>query len=413
MDKGAHFYKCDFQVHSPRDLNWVGLEATSDPERKAYAEELILACRRKGLDAIAITDHHDFAFFPHVKEAARNELDDRGQPVPDSKRIVVFPGMELTLTAPACQALLILDAEFPENMLASVLTALSIYQVPPTHMKHAQVVRIPHTVVGDFSQLYDLLNSHTYLKGRFIVFPNVSETGHGTLLRSGFGNFYKTMPCVGGYTDGAVSKFGIGNQSIVSGENRDYGFKAIGVVQTSDNRRRDHANLGKYVTWVKWSEPTAEALRQACLAKESRLSHAEPDLPVQWIVSMSVSNSSFLGRIAVEFNQQNNAVIGGRGTGKSTILEYLRWGLCDQPVDNTDSDFVSVQTRRKKLINDTLLKLDGEVIVNFLLNNVRHIVKRNAKRRRFPSRSATGRSRPSRSSRYEASCRSKHTARNS
>ena len=30
------------------------------------------------------------------------------------------------------------------------------------------------------------------------------------------------------------------------------------------------------------------------------------------------------------------AVIGGRGTGKSTILEYLRWGLCDQPVDDIE-----------------------------------------------------------------------------
>ncbi|PYV75514.1 MAG: hypothetical protein DMG96_16955 [Acidobacteria bacterium] len=34
---------------------------------------------------------------------------------------------------------------------------------------------------------------------------------------------------------------------------------------------------------------------------------------------MSVSNSKFMGRIEVEFNQQNNAVVGGRGTGKSTI----------------------------------------------------------------------------------------------
>jgi len=39
---------------------------------------------------------------------------------------------------------------------------------------------------------------------------------------------------------------------------------------------------------------------------------------------------------------------GGRGTGKSTILEYLRWGLCDQPVDNTDSDIAPVQIKRKK-----------------------------------------------------------------
>jgi type III restriction enzyme len=379
MDKGAHFHKCDFQVHTPRDIGWIGNDATSDADRKAYAEELILACRNKGLGAIAITDHHDFTFFPYVKSAARDELDEKGQPICDDSRIVVFPGIELTLTAPPCQVLLILDADFPENLLPSVLTALSITQAPPTDTKHAQVVRIPQSVINDLTHLYEVLNGHSYLTGRFIVFPNVTENGHGTLLRSGFANFYKSMPCVGGYTDGPVSKFGRGNLSIVSGENREYGFKPIGVFQTSDNRRRDHSTLGIHTTWVKWAEPTAEALRQACLAKESRLSQTEPELPSQWIVSMSVSNSKFLGRVEVDFNQQNNSIIGGRGTGKSTLLEYLRWGLCDQPVEDAGSDIAPVQTRRKKLIEDTLFKLEGEVVVTFLLNGVQHIIKRNSK----------------------------------
>jgi type III restriction enzyme len=98
MDKGAHFHKCDFQVHTPRDIGWIGNDATSDADRKAYAEELILACRNKGLGAIAITDHHDFTFFPYVKSAARDELDEKGQPICDDSRIVVFPGIELTRT---------------------------------------------------------------------------------------------------------------------------------------------------------------------------------------------------------------------------------------------------------------------------------------------------------------------------
>ncbi len=380
MDKGAHFYKCDFQVHTPRDAGWSGGDAVTDAERKLYAEELILASRKKGLSAIAITDHHDFAFFAYVKRAAKDELDSSGQPIPDEKKIVVYPGIEMTLTAPPCQAILILDAEFPENLLQSVLTAISITPAAPTASKHATVQRIPQNVVHDLTDLYDKLNSHKHIKSRFTVFPNVSETGHGTILRTGFANFYKTMPCVGGYTDGPISKFGKGNHAIVRGENRDYGFKSIAVFQTSDNRKRDHSDLGKHTTWVKWSEPTAEALRQACLAKESRLSQDEPELPSLWITSMSVSNSKFLGRVGVEFNQQYNAVIGGRGTGKSTILEYLRWGLCDQPVENTDSDIAPVQTKRKKLIDDTLQKVDGEVIVTFLLNDVRHIIKKNSRR---------------------------------
>ena len=76
MDKGAHFYKCDFQVHTPRDINWDGQGATTDDERKAYAEEFIGACREKGLNAVAITDHHDLAFFKDIKD----ECDRRGIP---------------------------------------------------------------------------------------------------------------------------------------------------------------------------------------------------------------------------------------------------------------------------------------------------------------------------------------------
>jgi len=196
------------------------------------------------------------------------------------------------------------------------------------------------------------------------------------MLRSGFANYYKEMPCVGGYIDGALSNHGSGNEAIVNGRNREYGFKAIGIFQTSDNRKRDHADLGTHTTWVKWSEPTAEALRQACLAKESRLSQAEPELPSLWIKSMSVSNSTFLARVEIDLNQQYNALIGGRGTGKSTILEYLRWGVCDQPADDVDADLAPVQTRRKKLIADTLQKVEGDVIITFVLNGVQHIVKR-------------------------------------
>jgi len=379
MDKGAHFFKCDFQVHTPRDVRWVGNNAITPEERKIYAEELILACRLKGLSAIAVTDHHDFAFYPYIKKSAHDELDDSGNSIPENKKIVVFPGIELTLTAPNCQALLILDADFPGNLLSCVLTALSISPASDGDSKHAAVQRIPQTVVNNLTDLYEKLSSHEELKNRFIVLPNVSETGHGTMLRSGFGDFYKNMPCVGGYTDGQVSRFGTGNLSIVNGLNRDYGFKSIAVFQTSDNRKRNHIDLGKHTTWVKWSEPTAEALRQACLAKESRMSHNEPELPNLWINSISVSNSKFLGRVEIDFNRQYNAIIGGRGTGKSTILEYLRWGLCDQPVENYDTEIAPVQTKRKKLIDDTLQKYDGEVHVTFLLNEIKHIVKRNSK----------------------------------
>src|ERR1017187_5459961 len=95
VDKGAKFRKCDFQVHTPRDAQWSGADAVSDAERKLYAEELIKACRTKGIGSIAVTDHHDFTFSPFVKKAALDELDGAGKPIAIEDRIVVFPGIEI------------------------------------------------------------------------------------------------------------------------------------------------------------------------------------------------------------------------------------------------------------------------------------------------------------------------------
>jgi type III restriction enzyme len=375
-DKGAHFHKCDFQVHTPRDPRWQGTDAITDAERKAYAEELIRACREKKIDAIAVTDHHDFAFFPYIKKAAQDEIDIAGQPVAETERIIVFPGLELTLTAPACQALLILDADFPQPELQTVLTALAISQAPPADSKQVSVQRIPQTVVADLEDLYLKLNSHQAIKGRFTVFPNVSETGYGTILRSGFGNFYKSMPCVGGYTDGTIPAIGTGAHTILQGKNKDYGNKSVAVFQTSDNRKRDHSDLAKYCTWVKWAEPTAEALRQACLAQNSRISQTDPAFPLLQIIGVTVSDSAFLGPVKLGLNSQFNAFIGGRGTGKSSLLEYIRWALCDDPPPAESTELPNFQKRRKSLVDGTLKPSGAKVTVFYKRNEVVYRIER-------------------------------------
>jgi type III restriction enzyme len=379
MDKGAHFFRCDFQVHTPRDLGWEGQEAVSNDEREKYAEEFIIACRNKGIDAVAITDHHDLTFFKYIKEAAEKEVDSSNSPVPLEKRIVIYPGMELTLARPPCQAILILDSNFPVNMLSTLYHILAINQNNSNDSKHAQVERLAN--IDSLERLYELLNHNEFLKDKFIILPNVGETGNDTLLRSGFHDFYRKMPCVGGYLDGAYSQLGNGNLRILSGKDRNYGPKKLGIFQTSDNRHRDHRDLGVHTTWVKWATPTAEALRQACLARESRISQNEPSLPSIYITGIDVSNSKFMGPIYLVFNQQYNSLIGGRGTGKSTILEYLRWGLCDQSPESlkSEDEMPEYQEKRKKLIDRTLLPFDSTVQISFMKNNIPHIVKRKSK----------------------------------
>ncbi|MCC7027015.1 MAG: hypothetical protein IT265_08670 [Saprospiraceae bacterium] len=378
MDKGAHFFRCDFQVHTPRDINWSGTKPVSDTNRKAYADKFIIACRAKGLNSVAITDHHDFAFYKFIRQASLDELDSEGLPVSPLARIVVFPGLELTLSNPAsCQAILILDADFPLEQLNFILTKLSIIPNPDSEASTIPTTPIPTAVVNGLTHLHEILDSVDLLKGRYIVLPNVSDGGHGSVLRRGFYEAYVTMPSVGGYIDGAIiDREGYLNK--INGKDRNYGFKSIGVFQTSDNRKESFEDLGKHTTWVKWATPTAEALRQACLAKESRLSQELPELPQVYISKIDVTNSKFLGSFSIEFNQQYSALIGGRGTGKSSILEYVRWGLCDQTSLNNSEDQSDLDRRRQNLIDKTLVPFRGEVRISFSVNGIIHIVKRNS-----------------------------------
>jgi type III restriction enzyme len=268
-DKGAHYYRCDFQVHSPRDLKWSGACPTSEVDRAAYAAKLVEACRAKGLNAIAITDHHDMAFIAYVRRAAAAETDAHGQPVATHEQLTVFPGIELTLAVP-CQAILLLDADFEDNRFGAILTALAINSAPDDQPKTAQTVRLEN--IQSLKTLKEKLDEHTWLKERYIVFPNVTGEGQFSLLRSGMMVKYKEMPFVGGYVDGPLDDLNAGSLNILAGKDKAWGNKRIACIRTSDNRREDHADLAKHTSWIKWARPTAEALRQACLAQESRIS---------------------------------------------------------------------------------------------------------------------------------------------
>lgn len=373
VDKGAHFYRCDFQVHTPRDLRWAGPDAVTDEERLTYGRRFVAACREKSLQAVAITDHHCMTFLPFIRKAADEELAADGTDLDPADKLIVFPGMELTLGVP-CQAIVIFDADFPNDMFALAINALAITQNDAANSKVRDVVRLG--TITTFSDLKARLDAHEYLRGRYIVLPNVTDEGQHSLLRAGQTDKYIEMPCVGGYSDGPFANLRQGTKNKLAGIDAAWGHKRIACIQTSDTRRDDHTTLGVPSTWLKWAMPTAEALRQACLAQESRISHDSPHVPETYIASVSVSNSSFLGPLDLDLNPQYSSLIGGRGTGKSTVLEYIRWTLCDQPPSGDEDETPNYQARRLRLIDGTLKPHGATIDVTYVLNGVSHLVRR-------------------------------------
>lgn len=394
MDKGAHFYRCDFQVHSPRDIAYTGNKYGLNPDeiknitpeqkekiisdREQFSKEYLQKIRDAGLNAIAMTDHHDVVFVKQLRKVAEIENQIFKSNLEFEKIIIVFPGIEMSLANPVSQCIIIFDSDFSDSNLDSVLNFFGINPTNEFEKITTPTLKISQNIINDLGHLHEKLDELSYCKGKYVILPNVGKSGDHTIMRSGFHEHYRKMPCVGGYVDKAISTES-GYLNKLNGGDVNYGNKSIALISTSDNRYEDGREFGKYSTWIKWAEPTAEAIKQACLAKESRISQHEPEIPQIFIHSIDVTTSKFLGSFNINLNRQYNALIGGRGTGKSTILEYLRWGLCDQTIQNSDFDELSIlEKRREALIKKTLTDVNGEVRITMEKNGILHIVKRNS-----------------------------------
>lgn len=376
MDKGAHFYKTDLQIHTPRDSNWTGCKPVTPEDRLAFARRFVAKCRESEIQAVGITDHHDVCFIKYFQVAAQEEDGPSRIPSwdailiqPEKQNPIIFPGIEVTLSVP-CQCIILLDADSDPTIHSELLEAIGIGNIHSDDCENGPPVNpINLTLSGLDKKISTYANGR--LRGKYIILPHVGDGGHKTILRDGFNCHFAQMPCVGGYIEQDWSDHQ--KKHLFDGTDVNYGFKTLGIFQTTDSRREDLTELGKRNTWVKFASPTAEALRQACLARGSRISQTQPKVPDIFIQKIEVSNSKFLGPINLDFNPQYNALIGGRGTGKTSVLEYIRYGMQDQPVSDSLGASDDIAQKRESII-ETVTGCGGTIKVHWLKNNVRHMV---------------------------------------
>jgi ABC-type cobalamin/Fe3+-siderophores transport system ATPase subunit len=140
-----------------------------------------------------------------------------------------------------------------------------------------------------------------------------------------------------------------------------------------DDQRQPVANsVGYRHTWLKMSKPSIEALRQAFLDPLSRiqLQGARPsDAQVHpRITKVSVRGAKFLEDQEVHFSEGFNCVIGGRGSGKSSLLEYVRFAVGpEEPTAKAEDDDPSLR-RKRELLKESL-KPEAELRVTFEVGN--------------------------------------------
>ncbi|MEQ9641749.1 MAG: AAA family ATPase [Alphaproteobacteria bacterium] len=333
-----------------------------DQSRLQWAFEFVDACIAKGLEVIALTDHHEMVMVPYVQKA----IAERKTSTP-SLDLWLLPGMELTANG-GKQCLIIFDADLTEEKRRQAQGKLGIeYSEDDERLSKSGKVSQLSISYADISRELDNLPG---LRGHYIVLPNVSQGNNHTVLVDGAHGDFRRMTYVGGYLDQGqtINTLGAKNKKRLSGTDKTWSVREIYPLPTSDSRSSDFTNVGSNNTWIKLSEPTAEAIRQAFLGHQSRISIAQPHLPALLVSEISIQGSAILKDSTLALSPELNSAIGGRGSGKSSMLEYLSFGL-GRSCHDVQRDHYSGTDRLSELVAETLIAKNGRIILKVSQDN--------------------------------------------
>ncbi len=341
--KGTRWFKCDLHTHTTASKCFE--DQTITPQQ--WVDRAI----DQGLNCIAVTDHNTGASIDDIKEAAKDTS------------LTVFPGVEITCDASKVHLLIIFDttkttADIRDFLVRANIkaedfgkqeaaTISSIFEISQLALKDGALVIPAHIdeynglgsiSVGNLKKLfseYDI-NAVQVVHEEFLE-PSL-QTTNNSVLKVKLNEYYNNpTPAI---DDSTIKEWYTSVKYALEAK------KAI--VTFSDNphapKNSKHGldGIGTRFTWIKMGDtPSLEGLRQAFLLPDFRIkndfdSPGSPyNLPDLWIRSVTISNSTLTKDnlpVRIDFNPQLTTIIGGRGSGKSSILRFIR-GLFNRTND--------------------------------------------------------------------------------
>jgi len=306
---GARFLKADLQVHTPIDPRFEPkFKAKDERARLDFARSYMEAAQERGIELVGITEHNDVSWMEPLRYAAQG------------LGIHLLPGFEIE-SSEGIHVLCLFDPETSVESLEDTLAQLGL-----TKEKRATKKRLELRADREFSELVAFVQDEC--RGICIAAHADSDKG---LLNFGSGGAradrWKCADLLAVQISRPADELPPGLRAIAVNDDPTYQRdKPPACLLTSD--ARSFAEIGAKATWLKLDRIGVDGLRQAFLDPESRLSLSDPAdlrkgprlLAVAWA-------GGFLDGIAIPLNTELNTLIGGKGTGKSTIIESIRFAF--------------------------------------------------------------------------------------
>lgn len=311
----AKWWKFDFHNHTPASDDY-GKGPDQVKDKQILPKDWLLNYMRQGIDCVAVTDHNSGAWIEPLKQALQ-ELASEGHS--DYRPLYLFPGVEITVQGNIhILAIFGTDKNTPDidTLLGAVRCGANKGRSDGCSERSAVEVIEEITRLGGLA-----IPAHVdQAKGLFKEF-------YGNTLEQVLDNRSIFAMEV---TDPAQTK----PQLYI---NKDLNWaEVLGTDSHHPSGTGVQRFPGSHFTWVKMSEPSYEGLRLALIdgalsLKRSDRFTSDPNTHGQLAIeNIVVDDAKYLGRgqsFSCQLNPWLNTIIGGRGTGKSTSLEFLRIAL--------------------------------------------------------------------------------------
>lgn len=401
MEPGARWLRCDLHVHTPFDGEKkfgedvrAAVEALrkSDTTRLAeMAERFVEACRAaaggEGVDLVALTDHNSIEGYKQL----RPFFDSIAQRADPSLRMpAILPGVELSVGGERPLHFLVIfasdtDPQQIERLIAHVFGARD-----PFDAKRGTPRATGESVSEFLAKLYAFCRPPSGDRSlEFVVIPAHADGSSGvaketggpvggvannvwddmrghlrelTVSRRDWNGFQTRRPfqeLPSALKDlllrWAAARRGEEWDQLTQSQKEAYRQQRHwALLECSDPHR--YEAIGGRFSWLKMEMPDVEGIRLALLDPESRLrrmADGPPRRDYPRIEGIVVEETDFFEKIEVPFNSCLTAMIGGRGSGKSTLVEYLRLALDrGRPRDFPGDGSSELRERFEKLVRE-------------------------------------------------------------
>ncbi len=311
---GLKFKKFDLQVHTPGSSDFR--------DRSATPEDIVKAAIDKGLSGIAITDHQSGSWVDKVKIAAKKS------------GLVVFPGVELRVHGgqDGIHLLAIFDVDKSSEHVQAFLNTLKVYTHlgDPVDITDKTSVEVAASL-QEFDKSAILVLAHC-LSGQGAL-GELRGSQRSNLFRPEYTCLLGAEASEKNFTDEKKTKDHDRVVDLFDGGFSDFHYKKLGVYQASDAHSIDE--IGSRYTYFKVDdEITIEDLRQSLIDRDMRIRQSfEFTATSNPRIQRLRITSGFLDGLDVEFHEGLNSFLGAKGSGKSLVIEFLRFALNQQPAE--------------------------------------------------------------------------------